>query len=88
MRKAGRKGDVTPDATLEAIGKEVKGIAEAMRAESLKKTLHAMISRAIVKIPGSFLIVFLPGSPKGVKKSLSVIFPTPLALSKLKGKSS
>ena len=44
--------DVTPDATLEVIEKEVPGFAEAMRAESLKKTPHAMISRAIVN-PGS-----------------------------------
>src|SRR5512139_2796291 len=40
--------DVTPDATLAVIDKEVPGFSEAMRAESLKKTPHAMISRAIV----------------------------------------
>ena len=78
--------DVTPDATLEVIEKEVPGFAEAMRAESLKKTPHAMISRAIVGIRGSSLIVNLPGSPKSVKENLSVILPAlPHALSKLKG---
>jgi molybdenum cofactor synthesis domain-containing protein len=78
--------DVTPDATREVIDKEVPGFSEAMRAESLKKTPHAMISRAITGIRGSTLIVNLPGSPKSVKENLSVILPAlPHALSKLKG---
>jgi molybdopterin adenylyltransferase len=78
--------DVTPDATLKVIEKEVPGFSEAMRAESLKKTPHAMISRAICGIRGSSLIVNLPGSPKSVKENLSVILPAlPHALSKLKG---
>jgi molybdenum cofactor synthesis domain-containing protein len=78
--------DVTPDATRRVIEKEVPGFSEAMRAESLKKTPHAMISRAICGIRGSSLIVNLPGSPKSVKENLSVILPAlPHALSKLLG---
>jgi molybdopterin adenylyltransferase len=78
--------DVTPDATRRVIEKEVPGFSEAMRAESLKKTPHAMISRAVSGIRGSSLIVNLPGSPKSVKENLSVILPAlPHALSKLKG---
>jgi len=78
--------DVTPDATLKVIEKEVPGFSEAMRAESLRKTPHAMISRAITGVRGSSLIVNLPGSPKSVKENLSVILPAlPHALSKLKG---
>jgi len=78
--------DVTPEATLKVIDKEVPGFSEAMRAESLKKTPHAMISRAVCGIRGSSLIVNLPGSPKSVKENLTVILPAlPHALSKLKG---
>ncbi len=78
--------DVTPEATLEVIEKEVPGFSEAMRAESLKKTPHAMISRAVCGIRGRSLIVNLPGSPKGVRENLTVILPAlPHALSKIKG---
>jgi len=78
--------DVTPDATLQVIDKEVPGFAEAMRAESLKKTPHAMISRAICGVRGASLIVNLPGSPRSVRENLSVILPAlPHALAKLKG---
>lgn len=78
--------DVTPDATWKVIEKEVPGFSEAMRAESLKKTPHAMISRAVTGIRGESLIVNLPGSPKSVRENLSVILPAlPHALSKLKG---
>lgn len=67
--------DITPEATLEVIDKIVPGIPEAMRAESLKITPKAMLSRAAAGIRGRTLIVNLPGSPKGVRECLSVIIP-------------
>lgn len=67
--------DVTPDATREVITYEIPGIAEAMRAESLKKTPYAMISRAVAGVRGNTLIINLPGSPKAVRENLSVILP-------------
>jgi molybdopterin adenylyltransferase len=67
--------DVTPDATLEVIDKEVPGMAEAMRRASAVKTPHAMISRAVVGIRGNSLIVNLPGSPKAARENLAVILP-------------
>jgi len=67
--------DVTPDATLEVIERQLPGMAEAMRAESMKKTPHAMISRAVVGIRGQSLIINLPGSPKGARENLAVILP-------------
>ena len=78
--------DVTPEATLEVIEKEIPGMAEVMRLEGLKKTPHAMISRAIVGMRHQSLIINLPGSPKAVRENLFAILPAlPHALSKIKG---
>jgi len=78
--------DVTPDATLEVIDKEIPGMAEVMRFESLKKTPRAMISRAVVGLRGHTLIINLPGSPKGVRENLSAILPAiSHAVEKIKG---
>jgi len=67
--------DVTPEATLEVIERIVPGIPEAMRAESLKVTPKAMLSRAAAGIRKKSLIVNLPGSPKGVRECLEIIMP-------------
>jgi molybdenum cofactor synthesis domain-containing protein len=78
--------DVTPEATLAVIDRELPGMAEAMRAESLKKTPHAMISRAVAGIRRQTLIVNLPGSPRAVRENLAVILPAlPHAIEKIKG---
>ncbi|MBN1832174.1 MAG: MogA/MoaB family molybdenum cofactor biosynthesis protein [Deltaproteobacteria bacterium] len=81
--------DVTPQAMEQVIDYQVPGMAEAMRAESLKITPHGMISRAMVGVRGSCLIINLPGSPAGVKENLSVVLPALRhALSKLGGDTS
>lgn len=67
--------DVTPDATRAVIQREAPGLAEAMRAESLKRTPHAMLSRAVAGIRGRTLIVNLPGSPKGAVENLQTVLP-------------
>ncbi len=78
--------DVTPEATLEIIDKEVPGIAEVMRMEGFKKTKQAILSRAVAGIKGKTLIINLPGSPKAVRESLEVILEAlPHAIDKIKG---
>ena len=67
--------DNTPEATLKVIEREVPGMAEAIRAESLKITPMAMISRGVCGVCGETLIINLPGSPKAVKESFAVIKP-------------
>ncbi|MBW2024971.1 MAG: MogA/MoaB family molybdenum cofactor biosynthesis protein [Deltaproteobacteria bacterium] len=67
--------DVTPQATKAVIDYEVPGMAEAMRAESLKKTPHAMISRAVAGVRKSCLIINVPGSPRAAVENLSVVVP-------------
>ncbi len=67
--------DVTPEATLDVIDRQVPGFAEAMRAEGLKYTQKAILSRAVSGIRGKTLIINLPGSPKGVKENLQTILP-------------
>jgi molybdopterin adenylyltransferase len=78
--------DVTPEATLAVVDKIVPGFAEAMRAESLKKTPMAMLSRAVAGTRGKCLIINLPGSSKAVRECLQVIMPAlPHAVATLKG---
>ncbi len=68
--------DVTPEATAGVCGRMTPGISEAIRAHSLTKTPHAMLSRAASGIRGKTLIINLPGSPKAVKESLEYVLPS------------
>ncbi|ALC17144.1 molybdopterin adenylyltransferase [Desulfuromonas soudanensis] len=78
--------DLTPEATARVIDRQVPGMAEAMRMASMAKTPHAMISRALAGVRRTTLIINLPGSPKGVRENLEVVFPAlGHALAKLKG---
>ncbi len=67
--------DVTPEATLSVLDKLAPGIPEAMRAASLAKTPHAMLSRAVAGTRGRTLIVNLPGSPRAVQECLAALMP-------------
>ena len=68
--------DVTPEATLEAAERIAPGIAEVMRARSLEKTRHAMLSRAVSAIRKRTLIINLPGSPRGALESFEAVADT------------
>jgi molybdenum cofactor synthesis domain-containing protein len=67
--------DVTPEATRAVLDREAPGLAEAMRAASLKITPHAMLSRIVTGIRKKTLIINLPGSPKGAVENLQVVLP-------------
>lgn len=67
--------DVTPDATRRVADREVPGIAEALRASSLARTPHAMLSRATAAVRGRTLLINLPGSPRAVLQTFEVLAP-------------
>ncbi len=67
--------DVTPEAARRAMDREVPGMAEAMRAQTLQFTPMAMLSRSVVGIRKHTLIITLPGSPRGVGECLDVVLP-------------
>lgn len=78
--------DMTPEATRRVIDREVPGIAEALRAYSLTKTPHGMLSRGVAGTLGAALIVNLPGSPKAAKESIEILIPVlPHAIDLLAG---
>ena len=78
--------DVTPEATLSIIDKDVPGFAEAMRAATFSITPFSILSRAVAGIRGNCLIINLPGSPKAVQECLQVIWPAiPHAVEIIKG---
>ncbi len=67
--------DVTPEATLDVIEREAPGIAEAIRADSIAKTPHALLSRGVAGIRDRTLVVNLPGSPGGCRDGFAVLRP-------------
>ncbi len=78
--------DVTPEAMQEVIEKDIPGMAEAMRAASLQKTPHAVLSRARAGIRGKSLIINLPGSKKAARENIEVLLTAlPHALDKIQG---
>ena len=68
--------DVTPEATIAVCQRLAPGIPEAMRAESIKITPRAMLSRAAAGIRGRTLIINLPGSPKAARENLNAVLPS------------
>jgi molybdopterin adenylyltransferase len=67
--------DVTPEATHEVIEREAPGIAEAIRADSLARTPHALLSRGVAGVRARTLVVNLPGSPGGCRDGFAVLRP-------------
>jgi molybdenum cofactor synthesis domain-containing protein len=67
--------DVTPEATLSAVDRQAPGIAEAIRADALERTPHALLSRGVAGLRGQALVVNLPGSPGGCRDGFAVIRP-------------
>jgi molybdopterin adenylyltransferase len=67
--------DVTPEATAEVLDREAPGIAHAIRADSIAKTPHGLLSRGLAGIVGSTLVVNLPGSTGGCRDGYAVLRP-------------
>jgi molybdenum cofactor biosynthesis protein B len=67
--------DVTPEATREVVERDAPGIAEALRADSIAKTPHGLLSRGVAGTVGSTLVVNLPGSPGGCRDGFAVLQP-------------
>jgi len=80
--------DVTPEATRRVLDRSIPGITDTLRARSIDKTPHGMLSRGVAGSVGSALVVNLPGSPRAVRESLEVLLPVlPHAVELLAGES-
>jgi molybdenum cofactor synthesis domain-containing protein len=78
--------DVTPEATRAVIDKELPGFGEIMRAASLEKSPHSIVSRALAGIRGDCLIINLPGSPRAATENLAAVWEAvPHTVAKLQG---
>ena len=78
--------DVTPEATMEVIEKQIPGISEIMRIESYKKTKYSLLSRGVCGILKNTLIINLPGSTKGAVENLEILLPIiPHTINVMKG---
>jgi molybdopterin adenylyltransferase len=67
--------DVTPEATSEVLERAAPGIAEAIRADSIAKTPHGLLSRGVAGVRAETLVVNLPGSPGGCRDGFAVLQP-------------
>lgn len=67
--------DVTPEATRKVIDREAPGVAEAIRADALARTPHALLSRGLAGLRGRTIVVNLPGSPGGCRDGWAVVRP-------------
>lgn len=67
--------DVTPEATRRVLDREAPGIAEAIRADAISRTPHALLSRGVAGLMDTTLVVNLPGSPGGCKDGFAVLRP-------------
>lgn len=80
--------DVTPEATLQVLERQLPGFSEQMRLESLKITPMAILSRAVAGICNRSLIINLPGSPRGAIENLTAVWAAiPHAVAKISGNS-
>jgi len=78
--------DVTPEATVKILEREIPGLGELMRSRSLSKTSSASLSRAVAGIRGRTLIINLPGSPKGAVENIEAVWDAiPHAVAKIQG---
>ena len=65
--------DVTPEATASVLERQIPGIAEAIRADAVRKTPHGLLSRGVAGTRGSAVVINLPGSPGGCRDGFDVV---------------